>query len=684
MKALCVSYVNWNLVGNQEDHKSQGLSSKHLVVRRGKPFRITLFFKDEPFDPRMESLTFKALLGELCIEIPATFSQPTTDSTWGAQIELGKTVYHSVTVQISTSSRAPVGLYNLQLNIQSQFGLQSCILGGFILLFNPWCRADRVFLPSEAQRQEYVKNDIGILFMGTSDNVQSRSWDFGLYEQGILDICLKILDISPQHSKNKKNDYLRRSDPVYLSRVVCAMINCEDDKGVLKGNWSGDFSKGVPPSQWTGSATILKLWDKTQFSPVLFGQCWVFASVMCTVMRVLGIPTRVVTNFNSAHDTDGNLSVEEYYSETGEKLPQTADSIWNYHLWVECWMTRPDIGVGFDGWQALDPTPQERSDGIYCCGPCPVKAVREKQVDLFYDVPFIYAEVNADVHTAVVRNGKVLVWNVDTDRVGSLICTKCVDSSFPQDITNTYKKAKDNMSSAGSNCGSVTSRPSANTQRQRQTLDVSLKLSKVPVAGENINFSVTVTNKANFTRIVGEQVNAQVKEYNRSPVETFWEASQRLKLAPREVAVIHHSIPYVQAMQFLLGDNLVNLAVVLSDEVTMERALAYEEIKVSTPQISIQIDDEDGVLVNTAHTVLLSFRNFFPVAVTGVLRVSGPGLTQEEDTSKVYLLKAGETRQQAITICPKTAGAKMLQASLKLSNNHTVLRGFKTISVNAA
>lgn len=45
------------------------------------------------------------------------------------------------------------------------------------------------------------------------------------------------------------------------------------------------------------------------------------------VMRVLGIPTRVVTNFNSAHDTNKNMEIEEYYSEKGERLPH-GDSIW--------------------------------------------------------------------------------------------------------------------------------------------------------------------------------------------------------------------------------------------------------------------------------------------------------------------------------------------------------------------
>lgn len=45
-------------------------------------------------------------------------------------------------------------------------------------------------------------------------------------------------------------------------------------------------------------------------------------------MRALGIPSRVITNFNSAHDTDGNLVIEEFYSETGKKLSYSKDSIW--------------------------------------------------------------------------------------------------------------------------------------------------------------------------------------------------------------------------------------------------------------------------------------------------------------------------------------------------------------------
>ena len=46
------------------------------------------------------------------------------------------------------------------------------------------------------------------------------------------------------------------------------------------------------------------------------------------VMRVLGIPSRVVTVFNAAHDTDSNTTIEEHYSSTGEKLNISKDSIW--------------------------------------------------------------------------------------------------------------------------------------------------------------------------------------------------------------------------------------------------------------------------------------------------------------------------------------------------------------------
>jgi transglutaminase 1 len=60
------------------------------------------------------------------------------------------------------------------------------------------------------------------------------------------------------------------------------------------------------------------------------------------------------------------------------------DSIWNFHVWNECYMARPDLparsrdgaALELGGWQAVDATPQEASAGYYQCGPCSVAGIR--------------------------------------------------------------------------------------------------------------------------------------------------------------------------------------------------------------------------------------------------------------------------------------------------------------------
>lgn len=38
----------------------------------------------------------------------------------------------------------------------------------------------------------------------------------------------------------------------------------------------------------------------------------------------------------------------------------------NFHVWNDVWMKRKDLPEGFDGWQAIDSTPQEQSQGRIC------------------------------------------------------------------------------------------------------------------------------------------------------------------------------------------------------------------------------------------------------------------------------------------------------------------------------
>lgn len=46
------------------------------------------------------------------------------------------------------------------------------------------------------------------------------------------------------------------------------------------------------------------------------------------VLRCLGIPTRVVTNYYSAHDQNSNLLIEYFRNEFGELESNKSEMIW--------------------------------------------------------------------------------------------------------------------------------------------------------------------------------------------------------------------------------------------------------------------------------------------------------------------------------------------------------------------
>lgn len=58
-------------------------------------------------------------------------------------------------------------------------------------------------------------------------------------------------------------------------------------------------------------------------------------------------------------------------------------------------MARPDLPPGNGGWQAVDSTPQETSQGTFRCGPASLNAIRSGEVYLKHDSPFVFAEVSA-------------------------------------------------------------------------------------------------------------------------------------------------------------------------------------------------------------------------------------------------------------------------------------------------
>lgn len=49
------------------------------------------------------------------------------------------------------------------------------------------------------------------------------------FEEEMLDICFKMLDVNPKHERDPADDVSARCNPIYVSRVVSAMVGSDDD-----------------------------------------------------------------------------------------------------------------------------------------------------------------------------------------------------------------------------------------------------------------------------------------------------------------------------------------------------------------------------------------------------------------------------------------------------------------------
>jgi len=224
------------------------------------------------------------------------------------------------------------------------------------------------------------------------------------------------------------------------------MANSCDNNGLLAGNWSGNYDGGKKPWQWTGSGGIFKKYLESGTS-VKFGQCWVFSGVLTSMMRCLGIPCRSVTNYDSAHDSDNNCTNDKYFDEDLNYLEgESDDSVWNFHVWNDVWMCRTDLPPGMGGWQAVDGTPQEESNGLYQCGPASLQAIKEGKIELPYDGRFVFAEVNADtVYWQKTSDNNVTPLRVKSNSIGTAILTKKPNVLEIEDVTSQYKYEEGSM-----------------------------------------------------------------------------------------------------------------------------------------------------------------------------------------------------------------------------------------------
>ncbi|XP_012521267.1 PREDICTED: protein-glutamine gamma-glutamyltransferase E [Propithecus coquereli] len=691
MAGLELQNINWQVRSNRQAHHTDQFSSQELIVRRGQPFEIVLTMS-RSLSSR-DRLEFTVSTGPQPSESAMTKAvfPLSNGSSGGWSAVLKDSNSSNLAITISSPASAPIGHYTLSVQIASQAGIASVKLGEFVLLFNPWVNVDSVFISNHAERQEYVQEDAGIIYVGSTNRINMIGWNFGQYEEDILSICLSILDKSLNFRRDPATDVARRNDPRYVGRVLSAMVNSNDDNGVLAGNWSGDYTGGRDPRNWNGSVEILKEWKKSGFRPVRYGQCWVFAGTLNTVLRSLGIPSRVITNFSSAHDTDRNLSVDVYYDPMGNPLDKGSDSVWNFHVWNEAWFTRPDLGSSFSGWQVLDATPQERSQGVFQCGPASVHAVREGDVKLEFDTPFVFAEVNADRINWIQDSstGTPKKNSVDTRSVGKYISTKAVGSYSRMDVTEKYKypegsdqerqvfqKAIGQLKPRAS--FGATSAGGSEAEDQEPSISGKFKVAGILAVGKEVSLVLLLKNLTSEEKTVTVNMTAWTIVYNGTLVHEVWEDSVTMSLGPEEEAQHPVKISYAQYENYLKADNMIRITAVCKvpgeAEVVVER-----DVILDNPTLTLEVLDEAHV--RTPMNVQMLFSNPLDEPVRNcVLMVEGSGLLRGSLKIDVPTLRPKERSRVRFEILPTRSGTKQLLADFSC-NKFPAIKAMLSIDV---
>lgn len=471
-------------------YRDDDIAQGKLLIRRGSYAQLKLTLNTPLQDGYSLQGSLKAVGYSHTQPLPAT--PDCSSSQWGLCVSgqdesAGQAVIH---LKLLVPTSAPFAEWTLSLMLVKNGLVVSTHVESarkVFILFNPYHAGDAVYIQGEQARAEYIENENGAIWVGGQHSNAPRQWAYNQYNIKALIAAYQVL------SRPNQNGFVMPisslADPAKVARALSYKVAAD----MLIGRWHEPYCQQDPcentkPWVWGGSMPIIEQY-LADFKPAKWGQCWVFAGTLCTLARAIGIPTRTVTNFQSAHDVrpydsmvtkhwtyapvvEGGRIVKYVWQHNGE---YDRDSVWNFHVWNEMWMTRPDLesascgSTSFDGWQVVDATWQEQSSfeslmapndnyRYYQCGPLPVAAVRHQCKDIKYDYLFIYGEVDSD-QEEVVRNLKEYpnlslvnpkssdwkrdVWGytVSTTAIGKLISTSALGGDIYQRnvVTSNYK-----------------------------------------------------------------------------------------------------------------------------------------------------------------------------------------------------------------------------------------------------
>ncbi|XP_077984895.1 protein-glutamine gamma-glutamyltransferase K-like [Glandiceps talaboti] len=673
-KQLKVTAVDLQKKENSIAHHTADYELSEVVVRRGEPINLIIFlnqeYKEDVHKIEMELRVGKRPRINYGTRVPIPQVSCAQEDDWG--IHVIKAEGNRLECRLYTAADCLAAKYKMFVDTsvdgKDEFRFEHP--DEFYMIFNPWCKHDDVYMEDEKKRDEYVMRDTNLYYYGTARTIGWSHWYQGQFEEVVLKCVFHLLEESGMAKR-------KFGSPIHVARALSATLNSEDDDGVLVGNWSGDYSGGVEPTDWMGSVAIFEEYMKTG-KPVCYGQCWVFAGLFTTALRALGIPSRTLTNFESAHDTDGNLTLDYHYTDEGEPIEDlNEDSIWNFHVWNDAWMARPDLPTGYGGWQAVDATPQETSEGVFRTGPSPLTAIKRGNVYLNYDTKFIFAEVNAERVDWIVdsKTKAQKAVGVDPSHVGRRVSTKAVGIWSRDDITDEYKFAEgSDRERIAVMTASKHVKSAKNVYKDiKKDVRFEVDLPDELMVGNDVELEVKMTNDhMTDAREVFVSVTCNSVRYTGVKVHQVLVKKESVTVGSGET-VSHKVLVAVSDYKDKLTESASFKFFVMGGvKETKQTYVGHYDFQFRRPELEITTEPAGVQTVGAPFKAFVKFTNPLPITLQQCsFRLEGTGI-QGQIKKTTRNVPAGKDTELEVKLTPKRVGTSKLLASFHSSQLNQV------------
>ncbi|CAD5208092.1 unnamed protein product [Bursaphelenchus xylophilus] len=406
--------VERNKVRNHtENYKWQ--NNKKLVVRRGIGFTIHLS-TSKPFNLRAHAIIFIFNIGtgrsqpnatqqiQVLPKIAMEQSQFGTD--WAAEIL--ESDENSVAVEIHIPIKCIIGCWRVRIFSGSSdeneqiSNVHECSVSKFqkldvYVLFNPYLEADPSFYENACERAFYLNQQTELSFSGTkvgpnSYNFSKNPWVHGQFDENTLKTAVFLLEKMTKDEKKPKTTGITVNDRMNVVRVIRKMAFA------VKTIFFMTADAEIDDTNFISTKQLIDKFIESQRS-LISTESFVQANLYISLIRSLGICARSVTCIEASYDADPTLTVDRAFVKnsddfTFEPMRNSVGQLWEctrtYHIWVECFCRRSDIGSEFDGWQLVDPTAPESPLSARQFGPASLRSLKATKLEVPYDARLFY------------------------------------------------------------------------------------------------------------------------------------------------------------------------------------------------------------------------------------------------------------------------------------------------------